>query len=138
MDYKTRNRKIIDLPSGAKAQVRALSYRDMLGLRHMVAPNLGGPRPRQTDAAREAAVDDEARLYDLALSRCLAWIEYEGKHLVPATGKPWTDCGEEEISIDEIDQKDGRAIFEAVAELSGFGGEAAQAATFPEAKEPGG
>lgn len=138
MDYKARNRKTIDLPSGASAAVRALSGLDMMALSRMVAPNLGGGRARQTGAALEAAAADETKLYELALSRCLAFIECGGKRLAPVAGKPWNLCAEDEIAIEEIDQKDAKAIFDAVMELSGFGEEAAHAATFPEAEKPSG
>jgi hypothetical protein len=128
-----RNRKTIDLPSGAKALVRGLSGLDLLCLRRMVSPDLGGPAAKATPATSASSHEDELKIFELALTKCLAWIEEGGQRLTPAAGKPWQHCGEAEISVDEIQQADAKAIYDAVIELSGFGKEAAEGARpFPE------
>lgn len=131
-------RKTLTLPSGATCIVRPLRVGDF-ALHGQEAPLIyadpetrrkkAEPTPREVEAA--------ARMMRLALLCCCSPLTYPDRRRVKIVDREMDQTAPNEITIGELSDDDAQAIFAGVAELTGMGKEAAQAAKpFPEEQTP--
>lgn len=128
-------RKTITLPSGGTVCVRKLSAYDFathFGDVPVIAPE-GAPGTTRSRATKK---DDPAfglKFIRLALTVAAGPIKDPDGKTRRIVDKKFHECAEDEITLEEFPQADADAIFNAVLELSGMkGGAADKAAKFPE------
>ncbi len=125
-EYRNRNRKRIELPSGLAGFVRLPSVMDMAAY-----PGLVGGAENGTGDKGEGEFNPD--FLHCVLRRC--FIPERGK----MTDKEPGDCLPGELSIYEIDKEDTGAIVAAVGEMGAEnappGGEAGGGAAFPETSD---
>jgi hypothetical protein len=139
-----KQRKQITLPSGGTCVVRKLAQTDLIacGLMPMFLQFVK-QRPTKgaelTDEQTVKLVEQMAQIKTVQLTRCAGSILSDGKRYKIVDKPNLDEVGENEISIEEMDQSDAEAICSAVDELSGLRKEAAEAAAkFPAGQENSG
>lgn len=100
----TETRKLLSLPSGARVKIRRLSSFDLCGL------------PPEIQQEPGKAANNE--LVRVILTRCTGAIRFSDSDKRKIVDKPFFDCDLSELSVEELDQADATAIFEAVVKLS--------------------
>lgn len=125
-EYRNRNRKRIELPSGLAGFVRMASIIDLAAYPGMLGGTMNG-------TGDKGEGDFNPDFIHCVLRRC--FIPERGK----MTDKEPGDCLPGELSIFEIDKEDTIAIVAAFSELAAEnaspGGEAGGGAAFPEAAD---
>lgn len=125
-------RKTITLPSGATCTVRRVSLFDLQSVGRLPA----GIVPASSAPTREPTPDQiefQARVMRAELTRCVGPLRYPDGTTLRIVDRPFDQCAEGEITVDELDTHDALEIVGAVTELSGMTKEAGQSArTFPE------
>lgn len=135
-----KGRKTITLPSGGTCVVRKLAESDFIAAGQTVLLlNLIDPERRRKKAVEvdeEKAFQALVDLHNVMLTSCCGRITFPDKTVAKIVQKPFDECTDAEITIEELAQPDAAAIIQAVKELSGMTKEAVQAArSFPEAAE---
>lgn len=133
--YRKLSRKTITLPSGAACTIRKMKAADFLAFGRIpelfAAANRTGKKPDPEKMTPED-ITWFAKLGARILTHCVGPLTMDGQ-TVRIVDKPWADCAEGEIAIEELEQGDANAIATAVKEFSGAGKEGAEEArTFPE------
>lgn len=122
MSTRPETRKWLDLPSGARVKIRRLSIYDV-----MLAEQ---PPKNATEAQRIAA---GLSLVKIILTRCTAEIRHADGTRQRIVDKHFKDCGDDELSVEELDQADADKINAEVHAISDLGkGAGEQPKPFPE------
>jgi len=139
-------RQKITLPSGGVCMVRKVSGRDFIagGLAPVIselkiqrAKRAAGPARTEDAPIDMREVELVAKCQTMMLCRCVGEITFPGDEKVRIVDKPFDQCSDSEISIEEIDQEDANFLAATINRLSGLTKEAAVAAApFPEGQAP--
>lgn len=138
MSYKDRNRKIIELPSGATVLIRKMVARDYLGNREIPILDLvGKTKPSRPEEITPEKLQQGIALAKIALVNCTSCFSF-GSETFKIVDKVSADCGANELAIEDLDQEDADAIVTQVNEFSGWTTQAAEAAKPFPAESPNG
>lgn len=125
------NRKQITLPSGATVLVRKMSQWDFLELGE--APAALADNVRKAETLTPKQVQWSAKVNRIILAKCTGPVVGADGSWRRIVDKPFSDCTEAELCIDEMNDQDVDAIVTAVTELTQAGREAgAKARAFPQ------
>lgn len=132
-------RKTIVLPSGARCKIRRLQMMDYaLGSGDLPVVDLNAIQKAASEPPQDEKIDpdqlkERLKMARVILLRCTGPLIYPGglkRRIVP---KPFYDCDDGEIAVEELADEDAVEILRQVNALSLVSKEvAAQAAAFPE------
>lgn len=145
MSYKTRNQKIITLPSGATVSIRKLVPEDYLSQKSIPVYDMVGGRnkPENLSPEQMAVIEERDRqrgiqMRKTILTRCCGPLQFEGESL-RIVDKPSTETSTAEIAIELLDIDDSKFIADQVIEMSGLlAGPEVPARTFPNEQQGSG
>lgn len=119
MKYLNRTRKVIELPSGATAEIQKLNFYNQ-------ALNDFGKK------------DEGVGISLFILTSKVSWLRFDGEECV-IVNKRTKECAAGELSVDDLEQADAQAIVDGVMDFSGLTKTGREAvATFPEKQNPSG
>lgn len=131
------NRKSLTLPSGATTVVRKLSRMDFLDQDRFPVAYLVSSAQKASGAQEGGYTEEQAkfaaRIGCVCLLKACGRLRYPDGKVVTIVNKQFDECTDNEVTIEELDDRDAEVIIREVTKLSAITKEdAAEAATFPE------
>jgi hypothetical protein len=118
-EYRKRSRRTITLPTGGEVEIRKLYGFDFIDAGE-IPDAFWEAVKKGNQAAAQKALDSRPGLEE-KLTRAMLVNAVVSMNLVD---KPLADCGGDEVSIDELDPRDRKAILEATKEMNSMSTEA--------------